>query len=416
MKIHDFDLTSQDFKRDPRPTLKAMREVGTVFKVKMDLIGEVWVTTTYEAALRVLRSKDEFVVQPDNAGRKNMAGLKWWMPSSLKRVAVNMLTKDEPDHRRLRQLVESAFMQQSIDALRPRIAELVDKHLDGLQEQAGINNGVVDFIEDFARPFPLDVIGELLGLPQEDRLKFHKWGTMMTQFSNLKNPLNILTGLRGVSKINSYLQKLIDQYRVNPQPGMISALIEAEAEGHQLNKDELLSSVFLLLLAGHETTVHLLTVGLFSLFEHPQQKQAWTNDWSKSLTAVDELLRFNSTVETTKPRYAAKDLEFFGQHIKRGEVIMPLLMAANHDPAKFDDPDDFNLDRSPNPHVAFGTGIHVCLGQKLAHAEAEIAFERLFTRFPNLEIAMSLDEIEWANRIGARVIKRLPVKLLGEVG
>ncbi len=176
--MQQIDLVSAEFKRNPFPTFAKMRGMGPLIKTKIPMLGEAWITSTYEASVKILRDKESFVSEPKNAGRKTYAGL-WWMPPTLKRLTKNMLTKDEPDHRRLRELVESAFMKQSIDDMRPRLAMLADEHLDHLEWAADQSEGTVDLVEHFARPFPLAVISELMGFPEQDRPKFLKWGTAM---------------------------------------------------------------------------------------------------------------------------------------------------------------------------------------------------------------------------------------------
>ncbi len=408
MTDQSLDLTSAKFKSDPFPTFAKMREIGPLIRTKQPLVGDVWVTSTYEAATLILRDKATFVVQPSNAGRKSMAGLQWWMPRSLRALANNMLGKDEPDHRRLRQLVESAFMRQSIDAMKPRLEELAERQLDVLEQQANRNGGRVDFMEHFARPFPLAVISELLGLPEEDRSKFLRWGS---SFTSAGSAFGFMRAIPAIWKITAYFRRQFEVCRREPRPGMLSALVAEEQEGSRLNEQELLATAFLLLLAGHETTVHLLTIGLLSLLQHPDQKLKLLSDWSKADSAVDEMLRYNSTVQMTKPRYASKDVELYGQTIRRGEFVMPMLAAANCDPAQFPNPETFDVDRSPNAHIAFGTGMHVCLGLKLARAEGAIAFEKLFTRFPELDLTQPSNELQWSERIGTRAVHEFPLRL-----
>lgn len=408
MDVQDFDLTSQDFKRSPFPTFRKMRESGPLAPTKLAFIGEAWAATTYEAATKILRDKEAFVIEPKNAGRKNIAGLKWWMPRTIRVLVNNMLQKDEPDHRRLRELVESAFMRQSIEELRPRIQSLVDRQLDVLQQRAESDGGGADLVKHFARPLPLAVISELLGFPEEDRPKFLKWASSLT---TVKSPLGFFKALPGLWKLNRYFEQQFEECRKNPRPGLVSALVAAEQDGRKLSKEELVASTFLLLLAGHETTVHLISGGVATLLEHPEQLAALKSDWSLARTAVDEVLRYVSPVQMTKPRYASRDMELYGVELKQGDVVVPLLAAANCDPAQFSDPESFDVRRSPNAHLGFGTGMHLCLGQKLAWAEVEIVFERLFTRFPDLELSVPFGEIEWLERIGFRAAKQLPVQL-----
>ncbi len=225
--------------------------------------------------------------------------------------------------------------------------------------------------------------------------------------------LGLLSFIPSVWKLTGYFKKQIEICRKNPRPGMMSALVQAEMDGQKLSKDELLASLFLLLVAGHETTVHLLSGGVLSLLSHPMQKKDLMADWSLAYDAVGEILRYNSSVQMTKPRFASRDMELYGQKIQQGDVFMPLLAAANADPAQFPAPEKFDIRRTPNHQIGFGTGIHVCLGQKLAWAEAEIALEKLFTRFPNLEQGAITADLDWIERIGTRGLHKMPLNLKG---
>ena len=187
--------------------------------------------------------------------------------------------------------------------------------------------------------------------------------------------------------------------------------MQAEQDGNKLSKNELTASAFLLLFAGHETTVHLLSGGVLTLLQHPQQKAELLGDWSLGYDAVGEILRFYSSIQMTKPRFASRDMELFGQTIRQGEIVNPILAAGNADPDQFSNPETFDIHRHPNPQLTFGTGMHICLGQKLAWAETEIAFERLFTRFPDLELAIPTADLVWLERIGHRALTTLPLAL-----
>lgn len=406
MALQEFDLVSREFNQDPFPTFARLRACGPLVQTRLPLIGKVWMTTTYAAAKDVLRDDKTFVRDPRNAGGKRMAGLPWWLPRIVGALAANMLGRDEPDHRRLRTLVEDAFQRRSVEGMRPRIVALADQALDNWERAAANNNGSADFIAHCARPFPLAVICELLGLPEQDRPKFTRWAARLTRIGSV---FGILAALPGLAKLRSYLQREFQSCRERPRPGLISELVAAEQAHDRLNDDELLAMVFLLLLAGHETTVHLIGSGVVALLDHPDQKARLPADWGLAGSAVDEVLRFMSPVQFTKPRYASRDLALHGRSIRRGEFILPLLAAANCDPDHFSNPETFDISRDPNPHMSFGTGIHVCLGSKLARTEAEIAFERVFRRFPDLALACPRSELQWIRRIGLRAPSTLPI-------
>ena len=191
----------------------------------------------------------------------------------------------------------------------------------------------------------------------------------------------------------------------------MTALVQAEQDGDKLSEDELLAMAFLLLFAGFETTVHLLSGGTLALLKAPEQKERLLNDWSLLPPAVEELLRFVSPVQMSEPRYVIRDLEFHGQSLRRGDSIVAWLGAANADPARFPDPEKLDLSRSPNPHVSFGSGIHFCLGAQLARVEAQVGFERLFTRYPRLALAVADSELKYSGNMLLRALVALPVRL-----
>ena len=207
-----------------------------------------------------------------------------------------------------------------------------------------------------------------------------------------------------------YVREEFRRQSVQPRGGLMAALIEAEEAGDRLSEDELVAMVFLLLAAGHETTLHQIALSVLTLLDHPQQLAELTADWGLADSAAQELLRYVSFAQVSKPRYAREDTEFYGQPIRRGQMLFACLAAANSDPAVFEDPERLDIHRQPNRHLAFGAGIHVCLGAKLARVETAIALERLFTRFPGLQLAIPRSQVRFSARIGTRGLVALPVK------
>jgi cytochrome P450 len=402
-----FDFTSQAFKRNPFPTFAQMRSAGPVIRIRVPFFGKVWMATRYEAVTELLRDHHRFVQNPSAGGNRWMGALVRWLPGSLQPLATNMLLRDPPDHRRLRGLVDQAFQRQSVEALRPRLEALANEALDNLSAQAAHSRGGVDLLAHFARPFPLAVICELLGLPAEDRPRFTRWAS---RFSNSSSLLGILWGFVGISKLMQYIREEFRRQRRHPRGGLMADLIEAEEAGDRLSEDELVAMVFLLLAAGHETTLHQIACSVLTLFDHPQQLAELRADWGFADSAAQELLRHVSFAQLSKPRYAREETAFFGQTIRRGEMIFACLASANSDPEVFTNPEQLDLHRHPNRHVAFGSGIHVCLGAKLARVETAIALERLFTRFPGLRLAIPRSQVRYLSRFGTRALIALPVK------
>jgi cytochrome P450 len=400
------DLSAQSFMRNPFPALARMRQAGPVVQVRLPILGKTWVATTHDAVSEVLKDDRTFVRDARNAGQRNAVGFRWWawLPRSVRALNESMISHDGPDHRRLRKLVDQAFSRHGVEGMRPRIEALCD----GLLDRMAASAGVVDLMEGLARPLPLTVICELLGLPEGDRPRFRQWARAVMSVTSLWGIFRFLPGLR---RLVAYFEHHFEQCRRRPRPGLMTALVQAEQDGDRLSTDELLAMAFLLLVAGHETTVHLLGGGTLALLQAPEQKARLLADWSLLPSAVEELLRFVCPVQLTKPRYLGRDLEFRGRPLRRGEVVIPMLAAANADPARFPEPERLDVGRSPNPHVAFGTGSHFCLGAQLARVEAQVATQKLFLRFPKLSLAVPPAALRYTGRLGIRALTALPVRL-----
>jgi cytochrome P450 len=404
--ITRFDFASQEFKQNPFSVLRKLREQGPVIRTRFPLFGNVWMATTYDAVNDLLRDHHRFVQNPAAAGNRWMGALLRWLPRTVQPLATNMLLRDEPDHRRLRGLVDRAFQARTVEALRPRLEALAEEALDRLAEQARVSPGGVDLLDYFARPFPLAVICELLGLPPEDRPNFTRWAA---GFSRSSSFLGIAFGLWNLGKLIRYLREEIRRQSAHPREGLLAALIQVEEAGDRLTEDELLAMAFLLLAAGHETTLHQITCSVLTLLDHQEQLRELMADWSLCETAVNELFRHVSFAQVTKPRYAAHDTEFWGQPISRGQMIFGCLASANADPSRFEQPERLDIRRSGNRHLAFGAGIHYCLGATLARVETEIALRRFFTRFPDVRLAVPRSQIRYNLRPGTRGLAALPL-------
>lgn len=331
-----------------------------------------------------------------------MAGVGW-LPRPIKLLTNNILQKDEPDHRRLRKLVDAAFARRDVLAMRGDVEIIADRIIDGF---AGWDE--VDLVGAFALQLPLEVICDLVGLPEEDRATFSAFAQRSL---SINNTLDLFLAVGAFNKLLDHTRGQIEAARRSPRPGLIGELVPAEEAGDRLDEGELLSMIVLLLLARFETTRNLIADSVLALERHPEQK-AWllADPAARMEPAVEELARFTSPVQSTKPRYVARDAEFFGAQLRRGEVILALVAAANADPAAFDHPEELRLDRFPNPHLVFSSGIHFCLGMQLARVEAQSALGRLYARFPALALARP-DRVEWIKRVGIRGPVSLPVRL-----
>ena len=314
-----------------------------------------------------------------------------------------MLTSDPPEHTRLRRLVSKAFTPRMVEGLRPRIQAIVDELLDEAAQ-----NGRMDVIRDLAYPLPVIVIAEMLGVPPEHRDQFKHWSDEIVGV--LGGPLvpqeTLERSRAAVHELAGYLQGVIAERRREPREDLVSGLIAAEEQGQILSEDEMLATAMLLLVAGNETTTNLIGNGMLGLLRNPDQMDKLRADPSLVATAVEELLRYDGPVQATG-RVAMEELEIGGQRVTPGQAVLTVLGAANRDPAQFERPDELDLDRQPNEHVAFGDGIHFCLGAPLARAEGQIAFETLLRRFahPRLET----DSLQWGGSFILRGLKSLPI-------
>jgi cytochrome P450 len=398
------DLSSPSFLRNPFPALARMRQAGPVVPIRLPLVGACWVATTHEAVSEVLKDNQTFFRDARNAGKSNAVGFRWWgwLPRRVRVLNENMNSHDGADHRRLRKLVDQAFNRHRVEELRPRIEAICDDLLDRMR------GGGLDLMEGLARPLPLAVICELLGLPEQDRSRFRRWAQAVMSATSV---WGILLFLPAVFSLVAYFERHFEQCRKRPRPGLMTALVQAEQDGDQLSADELLGMAFLLLLAGHETTVHLIGGGVLALLEAPEQRARLLADWSLLPSAVEELLRFVTPIQFTELRRVGRDLEFHGRTLRRGEVMLAMLASANTDPARFHEPERLDVGRSPNPHVAFGAGSHFCLGAQLARVEAQVVIEKLLARFPKLSLAGAA-ALRYRRGFGIRALTALPVRLM----
>ncbi|MDD1522164.1 MULTISPECIES: cytochrome P450 [Bradyrhizobium] len=393
------DFTSEAFFRDPPKAIANLRMSGPVVATRFPLVGNVWITTTHDATAQVLKDGATFTLRKDDG---DVAGLRWWMPRFVRTIANSMLTMDEPDHTRLRSIVDEAFRRRAIVAMEPRIRAIAD----GLADELFAEECPADLVQRYARILPLAVISELLGLPLADRPKFIAWANAMSSLTNVVSFLSLLFAFR---KMRSYLEQQLQTARVQGGEGLIAELIQVEREGGQITPDEMVSMVFLLLAAGSETTTHLISGSVYELLRNPELRDWLEQDWSRVGLAVEEFLRFVSPVQFSKPRYVRRDVEVEGVRLKKGDRVMVMLAAANMDPTVHDRPETLDLERKPNRHISFGTGIHFCLGHQLARIEAACALQALFVRWPKLSLAVDSAEVRWRKRPGLRAIAKLPV-------
>jgi cytochrome P450 PksS len=400
------DFTSQDYFRNPAAEIARLRAAGPVVEVRFPIIGTIWATTTQDAADQVLKDSETFTIRGED-GR--VAGLRWWMPGIVRTLANSMLSMDEPDHRRLRDIVDEAFRRRAVLDMEPRILAIAEQ----LADELFAPGDPADLVERYARKLPLSVICELLGLPAAHRPKFTQWASGFTRFTGA---LGFLSAVPRVFAMKRYMERHIEAVRRSGGEGLVAELVRVEKSGGRISRDEMVSMLFLLLFAGHETTTHLISGSVYELLRNPGLRDWLEADWQRANLAVEEFLRFVSPVQFTKPRYVRKNVDIGGVRLKKGDRIMAMLAAANLDPEANEDPEKLDLERRPNRHIAFGTGIHFCLGHQLARIEGKCALKALFEHWPKLELAVDEADIKWRRRPGLRAIERLPVTAPAEAG
>ena len=402
MNVTQVDVTSPKFKANPFPFYAQLRAEAPVFPVTVPIPTKqrAWLITRYDDVLDVLKDA-RFAKSPYNAMSPEQLKKRPWVPSMFKPLEQNMLDLDSPDHTRLRALVHKAFTQRLIEQMRDQIQVLTNELLDAAEPKGGM-----DLIADFALPLPLTMIGRILGVPAEDNHKFHRWTKTLVSAETNKYYFVVIPIL---IRFMGYLKKLIKERRAYPKDDLVTALVQAKDGSDQLSEDEVLAMIFLLLVAGHETTVNLIGSGSLALLEHPHQLEKLRCEPAVIKPAIEELLRFVCPVEMATERYAREDITIAGTTIPRGELVLAVIGSANRDANHFDNPDSLDVTRENNKHLAFGQGVHYCLGAPLARLEGQIAISTLAQRMPNLRLSIATDQLRWRGGIILRGLEALPV-------
>ncbi len=395
------DLASPRFKADPYPYYARLRDEAPVVAVTLPNRLTVWLVTRYDDVATVLRD-EHFVKDPSNALTSAQAGRLAKLRGPFQSLRRNMLSSDGADHTRLRDLVQRAFTPALVEGMRGRVQAIADRYLDEMLGRAD-----PDLIRDYALPIPTTVIAEMLGVPVEDRHRFHRWTRTILLSSTTR--WGQWTSMPAVWAFLRYIRRLIERRRATLRDDLVSALIRAEQAGDRLSEDELVAMVFLLLVAGHETTVNLIGNGTLALLEHPEQLARVRDDPKLIRPAVEELLRFASPVEMATRRFAREDITVAGVTIPRGELVLAVIASANRDGRQFPDPDRLDVGREPNRHLAFGLGPHYCLGAPLARLEGQIAVQTLLRRAPGLGLAVPPDRVRWRGGLIVRGLEALPL-------
>lgn len=393
------DPFSPAFRDDPYPTVHEVRRRDPVHWLET---ARGWFVTRYDDVSALLRDPR---CSADRTPPAHAVDSAWRRESELHAVVeTTMLGLDPPDHTRLRNLVNLAFTPRVVADLRPRVERLTEEHLDALAAA-----DAPDVMQDLAEPLPVRVIAELLGAPPGDHARFRRWASDLARALDPAFHRDVIERAdRAVVEMRSYFRPLLAERRSEPRDDLLSALVQAETEGDRLSEEELYSFCILLLAAGSETTTNLIGNGLLALLRHPDQLATLQDQPGLIDSAVEELLRYDSPLQATTRR-ALESFELRGKRIREGDLLVLSLAGANRDPARFDDPDRLDVRRDDNRHLAFGLGVHYCVGAPLARVEGQVVFARLLERFPKLQLVPSKPPIR-RDTLVLRGLSSLPVQ------
>ena len=403
VKPIQFNPFSPEFRANPYPIYHRLRSENPIYRSSF---GSEWVLTRYEDVKTILRDRrvysydrPKMIAQKSKYLQKQGKNLNVLAEAS-KNFLIYM---NPPDHTRLRGLVSKAFSKVVIEGMRPQIQTIVDECLD-----KALSRGEIDIIGDLAGVLPVNVIASMLGVPTHDaQEQLHQWSQVLSRILDSLISLEEYEAInQAVLEFQEYFRHLISKREKDPQDDLISYLIAARDESDKLNEEEVISICMLLFSAGEETTVNLIGNGMLALLHHPEQMKKLQQEPEIIRTAVEEMLRYDSPIQILG-QIAGEDLEIGRQIIQKGEKMVLCLGAANRDPVKFPNPDQFDITRQENSHLAFADGIHRCLGATLAQIEAEIAINSLLQKLPNLKLAS--EKLKWRKNIALRGLKALPV-------
>jgi cytochrome P450 PksS len=400
----DQNLGSSQFKADPFPYYRRLRDESPVHRVKLPDGQTAWLITRYDDVVTVLKD-ERFAKDRSRAQTQEQLAALPWVPKAFLPLTHHMLDKDPPDHTRLRALVQQAFSPRLVEGMRSRIESIADELFSRVARR-----GRMDLVSEYALPIPTMIIAEMLGVPIKDRHRFHRWSTVI--LTSTATRFGLYRAMPSIWLFMRYVRKLIRTRRADPRDDLVSALIQARDAADSLSDDELLSMILLLIMAGHETTVNLIASGVLALLEHPDQMDRLRRDPTLIRTAVEELLRFTAPVETATELFASDVIDFHGVRIAKGELVLAVIASANRDERQFVDPDRLDVSREPNKHVAFGQGIHFCLGASLARLEAQVALGTLLARTDDLQLAVKRETLQWRPGLVLRGLWALPVRFV----
>ena len=395
------DLTSPAFKANPHPFYARLRAERPVVRVRMPDGKPAWLLTRYGDVQNAFKDERLSKNPYSTLSEEERAAKMPWIPNLLKPLTQNMLDKDPPDHTRLRSLVSQAFTPRFVEQLRHRIESLCAELIAPFHARGG-----GELIEDLALPLPLTVIADMLAVPKADRSRFRRWSQAV---ANVGTPTQMMLALPSLWRFMRYVRSLTRDRRSALGDDLLSGLLRLESTQDHLSEDELMAMIIILLIAGHETTVNLIASGTLALLDFPEELERLRADRSLVKPAIEELLRYTSPVELGTERYTREPVTFSGVEIPRGERVLPVIAAANYDPEQFPEPARLDIGRNPNRHVAFGQGVHYCLGAALARLEGEAALNALLDRGRALRLRTPREKLTWRRSLFLRGLERLPL-------
>jgi len=400
-KAANYNLGGREHNANPYPFYARLRRESPVHKVILPGRQTAWLVTRYDDVLGVLKD-DRFAKNRLNALAPGTAVRSPWVPAFAEPLTRNMLDVDEPDHTRLRALVNRVFTPRRVEQIRDRIQSLTEDLVAAVRGREQF-----DLIRAIAQPIPTTIIAEMLGVPVGDRHKFGRWSRRIVSADS--SGAAMLLALPNFWFFLRYIRRLVRAQQGEARDDMLGALVRAEADGERLNEDELLAMVFLLLVAGHETTVNLIGNGVLALLEHPEQMEMLRRDPSLIKPAIEELLRYGSPLKTATERYAREDVTVAGVTIPRGSLVFAVIASANRDERQFASPDTLDITREPNRHLSFGMGAHFCLGASLARMEGQIAINTLLRNITRWRLAVAPPSLRWRRGLVLRGLEAMPV-------
>ena len=399
------DFSDPEFITNPFATYAKLRQESPIHRDTLGNGTPCWLVTRYEDAVAIF--KDPRFTKDIKKVRSGEELSMAQMAAMSKLFSHHVLYMDPPDHSRLRQMVQRAFTPRLVEAMRPKIEALTNQLLDKAAE-----SGKMDVINDYALPIPIGIISGLLGIPEADQQTISRWTNIIINIDFRDSPEERQKLLPGaIAGFTKYLEDIFEEKRKNPADDLITSLLEIKDGTDKLDENELASTIFLLFAAGYETSVNLIGGGMLALLNHPEQLEMLKNDPGLIKNAIEEMLRIDPPAFIASERYPLEDVEINGVTIPKGELVHISIGSINHDEAVFENPQTFDIQRENNKHLAFGHGIHFCIGSSLGRLEGEVAINTLLKRFPDITLACKPEALVYKRNFVLHALESLPVLL-----